>query len=158
MPETNWIPCDASLPGHRLPTEADEGDFGTVHVQDMDGYFDEVPPSLLSVCDKYVAWAPIPKSRPTYPYVPPKVERERKECWVVFCPDGSMYRGVWSSEEYARGAATRTGGHCCRMVEVRDGDPTPEAIAEVVESMRSAANAMCFDARDVRNWAKKLGG
>lgn len=81
--QQGWIPCDPTLPGHRLPTEADADDEKCVNIThakfplEVMAYWEEVMAyweDVIKYPEDFLAWAPRPKSRPAEAYKPTAVE------------------------------------------------------------------------------------
>lgn len=158
MPETQWVPCCSSQPGHRLPTEADArmydgrlcvlvysktGWLGLQSLENLLAELGNVGSELL------LAWMTPPE-----PYVPVEVKRERKGLFIIYLRNGKVHSYVPIDEEAeARKQALRVNGTYCRMVEARDGDVSAEDVQEVIVTLKAAVIRS-----DITYCIKKLGG
>lgn len=151
---SGWV-----LTSERKPTADDADENTVVWVQMSNG--DVGTRHMLYVNDKHCEyWHPKPKAEKPEPYKPPVHERVERWCHVN---DSGDVIAIHKTQCYAN---ANPYGNCrvAHLREVRDGDPSPEDVAAVLEDIDAFLSGSCTSgcvavARDrLRKWKGLLGG
>jgi hypothetical protein len=122
----SWV-----LTSERKPTADDADEFEHLWF-DNDGEWQTVNyRAVRAHPETYSVWHPKPKAEKPEPYVPPVPERFER--WLVVSGVGGTY-GVYNTRLQAEGVIRKLSSvfRIVHVREVRDGDPSPEDVAEAV--------------------------